>query len=246
MLKIVVDIYLSPVETELYYLQSRYYSPELCRFINADDTSILLVTQGELLGANLFAYCGGNPIVRYDPTGEIWWWIIPVAVVLIGSMSGCSSQPTAYSPKYNKYYTTWTKAMMNYNCYAYAIGRTDLRMNPGYFSDSKFKLNIDTLKDYVCADLKKLGYNSKPVEKTYKPTSKETMIALRIGPSDYHFMKRMSDGSWTHKPGQTAIIKLIGNPWDYTKWYGEYYYDGKWGVNNTYYDSKIYYIVYWK
>jgi RHS repeat-associated protein len=55
----------------LYYLQSRYYSPELCRFISADDTSILLATQGELLGANLFAYCANNPVMNSDPSGHI-------------------------------------------------------------------------------------------------------------------------------------------------------------------------------
>ncbi len=61
--------YISPAETGLYYLQSRYYSPELCRFINADDTSVLQMTQGELLGANLFAYCANNPIMNSDSTG---------------------------------------------------------------------------------------------------------------------------------------------------------------------------------
>jgi len=66
---IFLDTYLSPVETELYYLQSRYYSPELCRFMSADDTSMLLATQGDLLGANLFAYCGNNPVMNSDPSG---------------------------------------------------------------------------------------------------------------------------------------------------------------------------------
>lgn len=32
------------VDTGLYYLQSRYYSPELCRFMSAEDTSILILT----------------------------------------------------------------------------------------------------------------------------------------------------------------------------------------------------------
>ena len=47
--------------TGLYYLQSRYYNPEWGRFLNVDDTNILLSTQGENLGANLFAYCNNNP-----------------------------------------------------------------------------------------------------------------------------------------------------------------------------------------
>jgi RHS repeat-associated protein len=61
----------------LYYLQSRYYSPELCRFISADDTSILLATQGELIGANLFAYCANNPVMNFDPSG---YWVSAIGV----------------------------------------------------------------------------------------------------------------------------------------------------------------------
>ena len=73
------------------------------------------------------------------------------------------------------------------------------------------------------------------------------MIALRTGLNDYHFMLRMSDGSWTHKPGRTTILKLKGNPWDYPVWNSEYYDDGGWATNKTlYYNSKIYYIVYWR
>ena len=39
-------------ETKFYYLQSRYYDPEICRFINADG----YVTTGQgLLSHNIFA-----------------------------------------------------------------------------------------------------------------------------------------------------------------------------------------------
>ena len=56
--------------TGLYYLQSRYYNPEWGRFINCDDTNILLATQGETHGANLFAYCNNNPVNRVDNEGK--------------------------------------------------------------------------------------------------------------------------------------------------------------------------------
>ncbi len=55
--------------TGLYYLQSRYYNPEWGRFLNVDDTNILLSTQGENLGANLFAYCNNDPVNNADYTG---------------------------------------------------------------------------------------------------------------------------------------------------------------------------------
>ena len=56
--------YFYDVETGLYYLQSRYYDPQVGRFLNADG----------IIGANgysLFNYCGNNPIMLSDPSGMI-------------------------------------------------------------------------------------------------------------------------------------------------------------------------------
>ena len=53
-------------ETGFYYLQSRYYDPEICRFINAD--SYASTGQG-VAGCNMFAYCLNNPINRIDTCG---------------------------------------------------------------------------------------------------------------------------------------------------------------------------------
>ena len=55
-------------ETELYYLQSRYYDPELGRFINAD--AFTSTGQG-ILGNNMFAYCRNNPVFRKDIAGTL-------------------------------------------------------------------------------------------------------------------------------------------------------------------------------
>ena len=56
-------------ETEWYYLNTRYYSPDMCRFINAD--GIIQTGQG-MLDKNMFAYCGNNPINRMDNYGNSW------------------------------------------------------------------------------------------------------------------------------------------------------------------------------
>ena len=58
--------YVYDTETGLYYLQSRYYNPLTGRFLNAD----ALVSTGQgLLGNNMFAYCGNNPVNGADPAG---------------------------------------------------------------------------------------------------------------------------------------------------------------------------------
>jgi RHS repeat-associated protein len=55
-------------ETGLYYLQSRYYNPEWGRFLNAD---AIAGAVGDLLGANVYAYADGNPIMKSDTTGHM-------------------------------------------------------------------------------------------------------------------------------------------------------------------------------
>ena len=52
-------------ETGLYYVSSRYYDPEIGRFINADSQ---LNQKDSILGFNMFAYCHNNPIMYSDPT----------------------------------------------------------------------------------------------------------------------------------------------------------------------------------
>lgn len=59
--------YYYDTETSLYYLQSRYYDPDTCRFINADS---LLVAGDYVQGTNMFAYCINNPVMYVDPSGH--------------------------------------------------------------------------------------------------------------------------------------------------------------------------------
>ena len=62
--------YYYDTETSLYYLQSRYYSPELMRFISQDNP-VLSNAQGEPIGSNLYVYCNNEPVRYKDPTGHI-------------------------------------------------------------------------------------------------------------------------------------------------------------------------------
>ena len=59
-------------ETGLYYLASRYYDPEVGRFINADDLSVLSEEKREITDKNLYAYCDNNSIIRKDNEGAMW------------------------------------------------------------------------------------------------------------------------------------------------------------------------------
>ena len=63
--------YYFDTETGLYFLQTRYYDPELGRFISQD--SIEYADPITVNGLNLYAYCGDNPVMRTDGTGTDWW-----------------------------------------------------------------------------------------------------------------------------------------------------------------------------
>ena len=57
--------YYYDTDTQLYYLQSRYYDPEVSRSLNADE----LIDIDRLLGINQFTYCNNCPIMLEDSTG---------------------------------------------------------------------------------------------------------------------------------------------------------------------------------
>ena len=72
--------YYYDIDSGFYYLQSRYYDPQIGRFISVDNQ----ISNSDLASMNLFAYCGNNPVNRNDPTGEAWWhWAIGAAIVAV-------------------------------------------------------------------------------------------------------------------------------------------------------------------
>ena len=58
---------LTDEETGFYYLQSRYYNPEVGRFISSD---VLLSTGQGVIGHNAYAYCLNNPCRLSDSEGS--------------------------------------------------------------------------------------------------------------------------------------------------------------------------------
>ena len=74
-------------DTGLYYLQSRYYDPQVRRFINADDYDTLFCSPEGLTDKNLFAYCDNNPVARQDVDGEFW---VTIGIMAIGGTIGAA------------------------------------------------------------------------------------------------------------------------------------------------------------
>ena len=84
--------YYYDVETGLYYLNSRYYDPQIGRFINADDISTLDITQIALNGLNLYAYCLNNPVNEVDENGYFLSFLVGLLIAAaIGATIGTVS-----------------------------------------------------------------------------------------------------------------------------------------------------------
>ena len=76
-------------ETGYYYLQSRYYDSNICRFINSDVAEISKMSKEITAGTNLFAYCNNNAVNDIDPSGTIALsWGLKIA---LGGLIGIAS-----------------------------------------------------------------------------------------------------------------------------------------------------------
>ena len=54
----------------LYFLQTRYYDPQVGRFLSMDDVEY--IDPETIGGVNLYAYCNNNPVMNVDPNGRFW------------------------------------------------------------------------------------------------------------------------------------------------------------------------------
>ena len=75
-------------ETGFYYLNARYYNPEWGRFISPDEPRFL-GTDGTPLSYNLYLYCGNNPVMGYDPTGNWDWGVFGKIVAATAVVALC-------------------------------------------------------------------------------------------------------------------------------------------------------------
>ena len=210
--------YVYDEESGLYYLNSRYYDPEVGRFLNADGYAS---TGQDIQGCNMFAYCGNNPVNRADSSGEFWFAAIVVATMVICAtlLSGCSNNKNT-QPKSVPY-------SGQANCYAYAMKlENDPRTNepfkrkpqPGEFSGNALTVKDlkqdradvkKTITTKVSEDAKVLNFTFNEVSSAeYVTKSGNWLVALAYATdgTDYHWWRRNNDGTWSHKPGATPVV----------------------------------------
>ena len=81
-------------ESGMFYCHTRYYVPEWCRWLNADNIAYIRPDNAQQM--NLFAYCGNNPVSFSDPEGtkkkklkaigKILFSIFVVATLVVASV----------------------------------------------------------------------------------------------------------------------------------------------------------------
>ena len=80
--------YYFDTETGLYWVQTRYYNPQWCRWISPDSLSYLDPETAH--GLNLYAYCGDDPVNFADPSGHdslpnwVMWLIGGIVILGLG------------------------------------------------------------------------------------------------------------------------------------------------------------------
>lgn len=204
-----------------------------------------------------------NYNVTLDFANEIKSNVIPYLndqVSLLSNASNYSLQYNTVQDKNGNWVTqggAWKDKWENYNCYAFAINRTEQprfyqsskQYDPGDLSGESFSrsLPIEEIANIVKADLLAIGYTNVELSTSIPNiNSNQQLICVRKGGTDYHFMKYdLSTDYWYHKPGQSAVLRYNYVPNNADAWKREVSVDGGQYLLDDYeYDGDIYFIKY--
>lgn len=145
----------------------------------------------------------------------------------------------------------WIDAYEYYNCYAYVISDIVGDDNLGFFYPGCFS---DYRDDSICSnsrlaaemtrrDLVTFGLYAEVYDYCPEIEGWQTLICVRTGSNDYHFMRYEEDGYWHHKPAHSAPLCYKYAPED-RDWTIEVSSTGIENTNGYVYDGDVFYIVF--
>lgn len=82
--------YYYDVETGYYYLQNRYYDPEIGAFISPDTVDYL--DPETIGGLNIYTYCLNNPVMYVDPEGCFGFISFLIGSMVVGAIFGATTK----------------------------------------------------------------------------------------------------------------------------------------------------------
>ena len=220
--------YYYDAETELYYLQSRYYSPEQMRFISQDDPFYSNL-QAAPLGCNLYAYCMCNPVVNIDPYGYGTTYVF-----YYNKKSSGFKDQAMNSPYYNK---------NNKNVVIIAV-RSIADFKKAWKGMSG---TVDYIYLYLHGGTGVLYFDGETMNMSQIKKLSSKTVKYRVYLFSCHGGngKEGNNVAWAiAKLTNTRVIAFTGSV-SYSKFFGKYYARKAWdwGIIKTFYYQKQY--VYW-
>lgn len=185
-------------ETNYYYLQSRYYDANICRFINSDCLTIPRLCKLEINSSNLFSYVCNNPINKADHSGYVVETIIDVVSI------GWSLYQFIKAP-------SW----INFGYLAWDIGSAFIPFVPGSYTAKGGKLavkiasNVGDLKNTKYLHLGKYD-DLKKLYKGVKNTEVHHIIEKRFKKA---LFKNTKEGHFMSIPLTKELHQTITNRW---------------------------------
>ena len=146
--------YYYDAESGLYYLQSRYYDPVTGRFVNADS----LVDTSNVLGFNMYAYCGNNPVNREDSEGSFWKSIGNAIKEIWNKIKFTTEKKNKITKNFNRFREHMSRPREDGSTFSFGIsgGYT----SGGLSNNKSYVLSSDTSYNYALQKTDSIGVST--------------------------------------------------------------------------------------
>ena len=208
-------------ETNLYYCRSRYYSPEIYRWVSRDEIEYL--DPSSITGCNLYVYCHNNPVMYMDENGNIAGWSIAIIGFIIGFIIGTVVSVENQVPSGEELIKEDEVIMSSKNGIDYVIDPDGLEVHAKWEKDEEswkiynsYLINNENDMYKICTAL----YNEHPVPIAKNSTEYRTIDDMvyewQEHNKGYLYSKRLPDGELKNM-GVEATMHVDINPGDQGK-----------------------------